>query len=144
MNKIKQGAFQISSIEIKKFNFEQNQEIKEDDINEIKINHTIGAIAQKKDNKEKDNFLVQLDLNIKANNNNNKNIYNISTSIVSLIEFEVKDEQNEILLNNAVAIMFSYLRPMIAQITMLSGFPPYHLQPVSFEQFKVNIINNNK
>ncbi|MGH2267512.1 protein-export chaperone SecB [Campylobacter taeniopygiae] len=143
MSKIKQGAFQISSIEIKKFNFEQNQEIKEDDINEIKFNHTIGAIAQKKDNKEKDKFLVQLDLNIKANNNNNKNIYNISTSIVSLIEFEVKDEQNEFLLNNAVAIMFSYLRPMIAQITMLSGFPPYHLQPVSFEQFKVNIINNN-
>ncbi|HIC9288097.1 TPA: protein-export chaperone SecB, partial [Campylobacter jejuni] len=56
---------------------------------------------------------------------------------------EVKDEQNEFLLNNAVAIMFSYLRPMIAQITMLSGFPPYHLQPVSFEQFKVDIINNN-
>ncbi|MFK0393943.1 protein-export chaperone SecB, partial [Campylobacter jejuni] len=97
----------------------------------------------KKKQKEKDKILVQLDLNIKANNNNKKNIYNISTSIVSLIEFEVKDEQNEFLLNNAVAIMFSYLRPMIAQITMLSGFPPYHLQPVSFEQFKVDIINNN-
>ncbi|HAA1838301.1 TPA_asm: hypothetical protein GD944_06490 [Campylobacter jejuni] len=143
MSKIKQGAFQISSIEIKKFNFEQNPEIKEGDIDKFEFSRTIGAIAQKKDNKEKDKFLVQLDLNIKANNNNKKNIYNISTSIVSLIEFEVKDEQNEFLLNNAVAIMFSYLRPMIAQITMLSGFPPYHLQPVSFEQFKVDIINNN-
>ncbi|EAC1313291.1 hypothetical protein E4R57_05890 [Campylobacter coli] len=141
MNKIKQGAFQISSIEIKKFNFEQNPEIKEGDIDKFEFSRTIGAIAQKKDNKEKDKFLAQLDLNIKANNNNKKNIYNISTSIVSLIEFEVKDEQNKILLNNAVAIMFSYLRPMIAQITMLSGFPPYHLQPVSFEEFEVKIIN---
>lgn len=143
MSKIGQGIFQISSIEIKKFNFEQNPEIKEGDIDKFEFSKTIGAIARKKDDKEKDKFLIQLNLNIKANNNNKKNIYNISTSIVSLIEFEVKDEQNEILLNNAVAIMFSYLRPIIAQITMLSGFPPYHLQPVSFEQFKVDIINNN-
>ncbi|EJW5417351.1 protein-export chaperone SecB, partial [Campylobacter coli] len=74
-------------------------------------------------------------------NTSGKNIYSISTSILSLIQFEVKDEQNKFLLNNAVAIMFSYLRPIIAQITMLSGFPPYHLQPVSFEDFEVEVIN---
>ncbi|MCV3508848.1 protein-export chaperone SecB [Campylobacter sp. CNRCH_2016_3089] len=140
MSKIKQGIFQISSIEIKKFNFEQNPEIKKDDIDEIKCVNTIGAAAQKKDDTVNDNFLVQLDLNIKANSKD-KNIYHISTTILSLIAFETKDEQNKILLNNAVAIMFSYLRPMIAQITMLSGFPPYHLQPVSFEEFEVKIIN---
>lgn len=140
MSKIKQGAFQILSIEIKKFNFEQNQEIQENDINGIKFNNTIGAIARKKDDKEKDKFLIQLNLNINANTSG-KNIYSISTSILSLIQFEVKDEQNKFLLNNAVAIMFSYLRPIIAQITMLSGFPPYHLQPVSFEDFEVEVIN---
>ncbi|WP_348518090.1 protein-export chaperone SecB [Campylobacter sp. CCS1377] len=141
MSKIKQGAFQISSIEIKKFNFEQNPEIKESDIDKFEFNKTMGAIAQKKDDKEKDKFLIQLDLNIKANSSD-KNIYKISTSILSLIQFEVKDEQNKFLLNNAVAIMFSYLRPIIAQITMLSGFSPYHLQPVSFEEFEVKIIND--
>ncbi|EPU8950445.1 protein-export chaperone SecB [Campylobacter jejuni] len=141
MNKIKQGAFKILSIEIKKFNFEQNQEIKENDINGINLNNTIGAIAQRRNVQKKDSFLIQLNLDAQANNNNDKTIYNISTSIISLIEFENKNEENKFLLNNAVAIMFSYLRPMIAQITMLSGFPPYHLQPVSFEEFEVKIVN---
>ncbi|EOB0677672.1 protein-export chaperone SecB [Campylobacter coli] len=140
MSKIGQGIFQISSIEIKKFNFEQNPEIKEGDIDKFEFSKTIGAIARKKDDKEKDKFLIQLNLNIKANTSG-KNIYSISTSILSLIQFEVKDEQNKFLLNNAVAIMFSYLRPIIAQISMLSGFPPYHLQPVSFEDFEVEVIN---
>ncbi|ECL4198154.1 hypothetical protein ACMF2R_001861, partial [Campylobacter coli] len=69
MSKIKQGAFQILSIEIKKFNFEQNQEIQESDINGIKFNNTIGAIAQRRNVQKKDSFLIQLNLDIQANNN---------------------------------------------------------------------------
>ncbi|EAI3897244.1 hypothetical protein BXA15_06340 [Campylobacter lari] len=138
MNEIKSGVFQILSIEIKKFNFEQNGVL--DDSGTINCKNNIGVIAHQKDDKKKDIFLIRLDLDIQADSGS-ESVYNISTTILSLIAFETKDEQNKILLNNAVAIMFSYLRPMIAQITMLSGFPPYHLQPVSFEEFKVKIIN---
>ncbi|EJD9645574.1 hypothetical protein M3H28_001855, partial [Campylobacter coli] len=46
MSKIGQGIFQISSIEIKKFNFEQNPEIKEGDIDKFEFSKTIGAIAR--------------------------------------------------------------------------------------------------
>ncbi|MBZ7949672.1 protein-export chaperone SecB [Campylobacter molothri] len=144
MREIESGIFKILSIEMKKFNFEQNKvtKINIDNVKSIQCKNKIGAIAKKQDSKEKDQFLIQLDFDIQAHIANN-DVYNISTSILSLIEFENKNKENELFLNNAVAIMFSYLRPMIAQITMLSGFPPYHLQPVSFEQFKVNIINNN-
>ncbi|AKJ53367.1 hypothetical protein CD56_03080 [Campylobacter lari] len=138
MREIESGIFKILSIEIKKFNFEQNGV--PDDSGTINCKNNIGVIAHQKDDKKKDIFLIQLDLDIQADSGN-ESVYNISTSILSLIAFETKDEQNKILLNNAVAIMFSYLRPMIAQITMLSGFPPYHLQPVSFEEFRVKIIN---
>ncbi|HEB9338046.1 TPA: protein-export chaperone SecB [Campylobacter coli] len=138
MREIESGIFKILSIEIKKFNFEQNGVL--DDSGTINCKNNIGVIAHQKDDKKKDIFLIQLDLDIQADSGS-ESVYNISTTILSLIAFETKDEQNKILLNNAVAIMFSYLRPMIAQITMLSGFPPYHLQPVSFEEFEVKIIN---
>lgn len=39
-----------------------------------------------------------------------------------------------------VAIIYSYLRPIVLQMTVMAKLPPLDLPPANFENFKVGII----
>lgn len=58
-----------------------------------------------------------------------------------LILIETNPEFDEALLKNAVAISYSYLRPLIAQMTVMSKLPPLDLQPLDFSHFNVEVVD---
>lgn len=129
-------VFNIETIQLKKFNFEQIGALKED--NEISLKQRIGATAKKESENQ---YFIQLDVDLSSMQGDVKVFY-IHSVIVSIIE--VNDHFDESLLNNMVAIMYSYLRPMVAQMTVMAKLPPLDLPPVSFEEFEVKITNNKK
>ena len=133
---VQPSSFEIKTIQLKKFDFEQTGELKR----EISVNITqrIGAIA-KKESENQYNIQLDVDLSFKQKS---EEVFYIQSVIVSIIE--VSDNFEEALLNNMVAIMYSYLRPMVAQMTVMAKLPPLDLPPVSFEEFKVKIVNDKQ
>lgn len=133
---VQPSSFEIKTIQLKKFDFEQTGELRKK-IN-LNLSQGIGAIA-KKESKNQYNIQLNVDLFFKQEN---KEVFYIQSAILSIIE--VSDNFEEALLNNMVAIMYSYLRPMVAQMTVMAKLPPLDLPPVSFEEFKVKIVNDKQ
>lgn len=129
-------GFQIKTIQLKKFDFEQTGEWNKK--RKISANQGIGAIA-KKESENQYNIQLSVDLSFKQKN---EGVFYIQSSILGAIE--VSDNFEEALLNNMVAIMYSYLRPMVAQMTVMAKLPPLDLPPVSFEEFEVKIVNDKQ
>ena len=130
------SSFQIKTIQLKKFDFEQAGKLKK----KIGINlaQGIGATAKKESENQ---YFIQLNVDLSFMQGNIK-IFYIQSVIVGIIE--VSDNFDESLLNNMVAIMYSYLRPMVAQMTVMAKLPPLDLPPVSFEEFEVKIVNDKQ
>lgn len=61
-----------------------------------------------------------------------------------LIIIKTKPDFDEALLKNAVAIAYSYLRPLIAQMTVMSKLPPLDLQPIDFSLLNVKVVNKEE
>lgn len=109
---------------------------------------------------KKTDFHQNLELNFAINKFENSHYECVMTSIVKTnndegnvvsqisIEkagfFEVKDvpedELEEVLNVNLPSILFPYLRQEVENIVHYSGFPPFHIQPISF----YNIYQNKK
>ena len=133
---VQPSSFEIKTIQLKKFDFEQTGELKKK-IN-LNLNQGIGAIA-KKESENQYNIQLNVDLSFKQKN---EEVFYIQSSILGIIE--VNEGFDEALLSNMVAIMYSYLRPMVAQMTVMAKLPPLDLPPVSFEEFKVKIVNDKQ
>ena len=132
---VQPSSFKIKTIQLKKFDFEQTGELNKKA--KINLSQGVGAIA-KKESENQYNIQLNVDLSFKQKHE----VFYIQAAILSIIE--VSDNFEEALLNNMVAIMYSYLRPMVAQMTVMAKLPPLDLPPVSFEEFKVNIVNDKQ
>lgn len=131
MNVIKQhNSFKIETIQLKKFDFEQTGELRQE--NKISLDQKIGAVAKKSENQ----YIIQLNVDISFKQEELELFY-IKSDIIGVIEVENNFEES--LLKNMVAIMYSYLRPMAAQITVMAKLPPLDLPPANFEDFKVTV-----
>ena len=130
------NIFTIETIQLKKFDFEQTGALREE--SEIGIHQKIGAIAKKE---SANRYFIQLDINL-SSKQEDLEVFRIQAAIISIIE--VSDNFEETLLSNMVAIMYSYLRPMVAQMTVMAKLPPLDLPPVSFEEFEVKIVNDKQ
>ena len=123
-------SFKIKSIQVKKFNFEQTAELGNEE--KIDLEQSIGAIAKE----IKNGYIVQANIDIYFRQNKNE-IFTIESIIIGIIE--VQDNFNTDFLNNMVAMLYSYLRPLAAQMTTMAKLPPLDLPPLNFEKFKVKI-----
>ena len=140
MSEVQPNDFKISTIQLKKFSFEQTRKL-EKDKKELFIKRQIGAIAKKKqvEERKKIEYVIQVEVNIDVMQSKNKNkVFNVNSLIIGAIEVEIGFD--ETYLNNMVAIIYSYLRPIVAQMTVMAKLPPLDLPPANFDNFKVKII----
>lgn len=127
------NTFKIKTIQLKKFDFEQTGKLVADKKKEINLEQKIGAIAKQENT---NSYILQLNVDM-AFKQDEQDLFFIDSVIVGAIE--VGKNFDEKLLNNMVAIMFSYLRPIVAQMTVMAKLPPLDLQPVNFEEFEVKV-----
>lgn len=127
------NTFKIKTIQLKKFDFEQTGKLVVDKKKEINLTQKIGAIAKQENT---NSYILQLNVDM-AFKQDEQDLFFIDSVIVGAIE--VGKNFDEKLLNNMVAIMFSYLRPIVAQMTVMAKLPPLDLPPVSFEEFEVKV-----
>ena len=127
------NTFKIKTIQLKKFDFEQTGKLVADKKKEINLKQKIGAIAKQENT---NSYILQLNVDM-AFKQDEQDLFFIKSVIVGAIE--VDKNFDEKLLSNMAAIMFSYLRPMVAQMTVMAKLPPLDLQPVNFEEFEVKV-----
>ncbi|ECQ5495319.1 protein-export chaperone SecB [Campylobacter coli] len=127
------NTFKIKTIQLKKFDFEQTGKLVADKKKEINLKQKIGAIAKQENT---NSYILQLNVDM-AFKQDEQDLFFINSVIVGAIE--VGKNFDEKLLSNMAAIMFSYLRPMVAQMTVMAKLPPLDLQPVNFEEFEVKV-----
>ncbi|EEQ64256.1 hypothetical protein H7W66_001268 [Campylobacter coli] len=127
------NTFKIKTIQLKKFDFEQTGKLVVDKKKEINLTQKIGAIAKQENT---NSYILQLNVDM-AFKQDEQDLFFIDSVIVGAIE--VGKNFDEKLLNNMVAIMFSYLRPIVAQMTVMAKLPPLDLQPANFEEFEVKV-----
>ena len=127
------NTFKIKIIQLKRFDFEQTGKLVADKKKEINLKQKIGAIAKQENT---NSYILQLNVDM-AFKQDEQDLFFINSVIVGAIE--VGKNFDEKLLSNMAAIMFSYLRPMVAQMTVMAKLPPLDLQPVNFEEFEVKV-----
>ncbi len=94
------------------------------------------GISCKKEEKRMENNSAQVDLIIIIGSKENKDPFFINIRISSLFEwgYGIPEKNIQTLLNqNALAMLVSYLRPYVANITASAGFNPYHIPFINFQ-----------
>lgn len=126
----KKSEFDIKLIKLMYLNFKQNE--KEINKREIRVNMTMKAFYSRLAHNN-----IQLNLNIKIAlvQNNNLDIGTIDSTIIGV--FGYKDKINEELMPNLVSILYSYLRPIVAQLSIMSKLPPIDLPIINLSNIKV-------
>ena len=85
--------------------------------------------------KREDDNLILAELNIKIDLMMSDYILaHIESNIIGLFKF--KNEFNEKMINNIAAMLYSYLRPIVAQMSVMSKIMPIDLPPLNFSNLK--------
>ncbi|EAI5592822.1 hypothetical protein B6463_08535 [Campylobacter jejuni] len=124
------NSFKIKTIQIKKFDFCQTEKLIKN--KQIKLEQTIKANAKKDDNQ----YAIQVNIKLLAKQDE-KTLFYVKSIIIAIIEVEANFQEDY--LNNMVAIIYSYLRPMVAQMTAMAKLPLLDLPPMNLENFRVTI-----
>lgn len=129
-----ESAMSIEYIQVADFKFSLVNNLMNKD---IEISNDIGIktgtnISYSK--KEEDNSILT-ELNIKIDLIMSGNILaHIESTIIGLFKF--KNEFDERMINNIAAMLYSYLRPIVAQISVMSKILPIDLPPLNFSNLK--------
>ncbi len=89
--------------------------------------------------KAAENNLFMVDLILKVHSkleDGEKSIFLIDTTYSCLVKVEEKDEEakKRILLVDVPSLLFPFVRDLIIKLTAESGFPPFAMQPLDFEE----------
>ncbi len=85
--------------------------------------------------KKEEDSLILTELNIKIDLMMSDNILaRIESTIIGLFKF--KNEFDERMINNIAAMLYSYLRPIVAQMSVMSKILPVDLPPLNFSNLK--------
>ena len=86
-------------------------------------------------NKKEEDKLILAELNIKIDLMMSDYILAyIESNIIGLFKF--KNEFDERMINNIAAMLYSYLRPIVAQMSVMSKIMPIDLPPLNFSNLK--------
>ena len=129
-----ESAISIEYIQVVDFKFNLINNLMNSDIeiaNDIGIKTGTNISYSKK---EEDN-LILTELNIKIDLMMHDNILaHIESTIIGLFKF--KNEFDERMINNIAAMLYSYLRPIVAQMSVMSKILPVDLPPLNFSNLK--------
>lgn len=129
-----ESAISIEYIQVVDFKFNLINNLMNSDIeiaNDIGIKTGTNISYSKK---EEDN-LILTELNIKIDLMMRDNILaHIESTIIGLFKF--KNEFDERMINNIAAMLYSYLRPIVAQMSVMSKILPVDLPPLNFSNLK--------
>ncbi len=145
MNILKQhenSTFSITEIKLVKANFFQKNNVINKD--EIAINLNMGSFySTRKDieNSIQLNLSVDIELFQEDIDKNKISIATIETIIVGI--FEYKNDISEKLLPNLVSILYSYIRPIVAQFSVMAKLPPIDLPILNLSKIEVKHIEEN-
>lgn len=128
-----ESAISIEYIQVADFKFSLVNNLMNKD---IEISNDIGiktgtniSYSKKEDN------LILTELNIKMDLIMSSNILaHIESTIIGLFKF--KNEFDERMVNNIAAMLYSYLRPIVAQMSIMSKILPIDLPPLNFSNLK--------
>lgn len=124
------NVFKIRTIRIMEFNFKQVGELTQS--KKIEVKQGIGVDATK----DKNIYTLQSKIDILLLQDK-KEMFYVKSAIIGVID--VEQNFDEKFLSNMVAIMYSYLRPLVAQMTVMAKLPPLDLPPLNFEDFEVSV-----
>lgn len=136
-NNVIMGDFTFfAPVQVHKFYFEKVGGL---DKNPRKVIQNIGALALQ----NKNIYTLQLEVNLQIGGDKDK-LFVVEAILGCMIEFSITSKENEKYLNSAVAILYSYLRPLVAQMTTMAKLPPLDLQPLNFEDIKIKVEHKEK
>lgn len=122
--------FQINTIQLFAFQF-----LKHKISNQDEINRTSGIQVEAKKRKDQNG---EVDIITKINVDfQYAETRMISCEAVFIASISVSEKFDERFLNNVVAIIYSYLRPIVAQMTIMAKTQPLDLPPLSFENITI-------
>lgn len=124
------SSFKLLAIQLIKFNFEQVGQLKAVEHIALSLTQSISTGFEK----DKNIYKVILNLDLKMLQDEHT-IYIVESAILSQIE--VPDDFDEKFLKNVVAMLYSYLRPMIAQVTVMAKLPPLDIPPINLSGIEV-------
>lgn len=135
----KKSSVSVKSIKLAQLNFIQKSNL----INKetIGIDLSINASYQKIKSENTSiqfNFGMQLKLSQKNDNNAEINIGVIQAHVIGLFDYE--NELDKKLFPNLASILYSYLRPIVAQISVMAKLPPIDLPILNLGKIKVDEI----
>ena len=139
---LEESQFSIKKIKIVKFNFQQKDNLINK--NTFGMDFNIGSFYSNI-KEEKNTIQLNLILNIELFQENENNckviIADIETIIVGI--FEYKNYISEKLLPNLASILYSYIRPIVAQFSVMAKLPPIDLPILNLSKIDVKHIEEN-
>jgi preprotein translocase subunit SecB len=138
-----EAKFSFSSLRLLESHFKLNTDFEPKRKQPIEISTEIN-ISHKKRNKTVDVIISVISIN-------KKQPFVLETTIMGTFNFPklpIKKDLEKIIQVNCAAIMFPYVREIIADLTRRADIPPFHLDPINFvalyEDRKANLRNKSK
>ena len=134
---MKKSVLQFSTPYITYLNITRNNNFDKDSV--VKINTDFNVDIKKDIN---DNFAL---IKLMGTIGDNMAPFTIECNIEAMFKWEIVSDNSdnvnidELLQYNAPALLLSYMRPIISNITSQAGFPPYDIPFMDFRK-----INNSK
>jgi len=105
----------------------------------LELNFNINVLGQ-------DNYEIVMTSIVKTTTQDNEVVSYIEVEKGALLSISGVPEEalDEVLNVNLPSIVFPYLRQEVENIVHYSGFPPFHIQPISFYEIYQNKKNESK
>lgn len=132
----KESEFDIKLIKLIKLNFEHKENIK--NIDEFSLDVGLRPEYIKIKELIQFNLYVKIDLYQKDNENKKIEICSIESQIAGM--FGYKNQIDKKLLPNIASILYSYLRPIISQLSIMAKIPPIDLPILNLSDIEVKEI----
>ena len=128
---MKASKFQFLNPYLEEVSFVTNSDYNVDGDKEIEMKNSFNIQVQRFQNENRANVQLTLDLNTE----NDSAPFKLKMKVASDFKWEELDEKTvDSMLNlNAPALLLSYMRPIVANITNSSNFPVYNLPFVNFK-----------
>lgn len=134
--------FAIKEIKLVKANFYQKNNLIND--NEISIGLSIGSFYSiRKDIKNAIQLNLSADIELFQEDENKDNIPIATVETIVVGIFEYKNDISEKLLPNLASILYSYIRPIVAQFSVMAKLPPIDLPILNLSKIEVKHIEEN-
>ena len=138
-----EAKFSFESLRLLESHFKLNTDFKPKRKQPIEISTEIN-ISHKEHNKT-------VKVTISVISVNKKQPFILDTTVMGTFNFPkipTKNDLDKIVHVNCAAIMFPYVREIIADLTMRAGIPPFHMDPINFvalyEDHQAHLRNKRK